>query len=176
MTWWRSLPPYDPTGITSIAAAGLMQEFISHVAYKKEKTALSSNFLHSTSTLYILFSRKIHPGPADFFGRARWILQAERTTAEPLRLRRPHRYLDLHQRLVGIAGEGDVNFVELKNHSIQDQPCSAIMYAGGQRRGGIAPARLCGNSYTGNPPGVSCAYARTQWRHAPQRSWGRRGI
>ena len=29
-------PPYDPTGITSIAAAGLMQEFISHVAYKKK--------------------------------------------------------------------------------------------------------------------------------------------
>ena len=29
-------PPYDPTGLTSIAAAGLMQEFISHGAYKKK--------------------------------------------------------------------------------------------------------------------------------------------
>jgi agmatinase len=29
-------PPYDPTGITAIAAAGLMQEFISHVAYRKK--------------------------------------------------------------------------------------------------------------------------------------------
>lgn len=29
-------PPYDPTNVTSIAAAGLMQEFISHVAYKKK--------------------------------------------------------------------------------------------------------------------------------------------
>ena len=29
-------PPYDPTNITAIAAAGLMQEFISHVAYRKK--------------------------------------------------------------------------------------------------------------------------------------------
>ena len=36
MTSWRSLPPYDPTNITAIAAAGLMQEFISHVAYRKK--------------------------------------------------------------------------------------------------------------------------------------------
>ena len=28
--------PYDPTNITAIAAAGLMQEFISHVAYRKK--------------------------------------------------------------------------------------------------------------------------------------------
>ena len=30
-------PPYDPTNITAIAAAGLMQEFISQVAYRKQK-------------------------------------------------------------------------------------------------------------------------------------------
>ncbi len=29
-------PPYDPTNITVIAATGLMQEFISHVAYRKK--------------------------------------------------------------------------------------------------------------------------------------------
>lgn len=28
-------PPYDPTQITSIAAAAIMQEFLSHIAYKK---------------------------------------------------------------------------------------------------------------------------------------------
>ena len=28
--------PYDPTGITAIAAAGLMQEFMSHIAWKKK--------------------------------------------------------------------------------------------------------------------------------------------
>lgn len=73
-------PPYDPTGITSIAAAGLMQEFISHVAYKR-KTALSSNFLHSTSTLYILFSRQNPSGPGRFFGRARMdFAQSRKTT------------------------------------------------------------------------------------------------
>lgn len=29
-------PPYDPTNITAIAAAGLMQDFISHIAYRKK--------------------------------------------------------------------------------------------------------------------------------------------
>ncbi len=41
----------------------------------KRKTAFSSNCLHSTSTLYILFSRKIHPGPADFSAGPGWILR-----------------------------------------------------------------------------------------------------
>lgn len=29
--------PYDPTQITAIAAAGIMQEFLSHIAYRKQK-------------------------------------------------------------------------------------------------------------------------------------------
>lgn len=29
-------PPYDPSGITAITAANIMQEFISHIAYKKK--------------------------------------------------------------------------------------------------------------------------------------------
>ena len=67
--------------------------------------------------------------------------QSRKTPAEPLRLRRPHRYLDLHQRLVGIAGEGDVNFVELKNHSIQDPAMlrHICMQAG---KGGVVPLQL----------------------------------
>ena len=36
-------PPYDPSGITSIAAAGLMFEFISHVAYKKKHNITYNN-------------------------------------------------------------------------------------------------------------------------------------
>lgn len=30
-------PMFDPSGITSIAAAGIMQEFLSHIAYRKKK-------------------------------------------------------------------------------------------------------------------------------------------
>ena len=72
-------PPYDPTGITSIAAAGLMQEFISHVAYKKEKRHCLLIFALHLNSLYSLFRAKIHPGPADFSAGPGWILRrAER--------------------------------------------------------------------------------------------------